>query len=162
MLNEVIFPSCSNWYHINKSLKSPQSCYFLKGQQRLNFKYHFTNLNTTKKSISLENKNSRFFKNYHYNICPVMWNQAERIYSKVRILWIRFANKNIDKGIILLCWIQVYLPIGLKVYLFVFGVSGIPWIFLYNDLLPSEDEVSDLQLLFSVRVPVFQSFPREK
>ena len=57
---------------------------------------------------------------------------------------------------------ELHLPIDLKVYLFVFGAFGIPWIFLYNDLLPSEDEVSDPQLLFSVHVPVYQSFPRKQ
>ena len=57
---------------------------------------------------------------------------------------------------------ELYLPIGLKVYLFVFGAFGIPWISLYNDLLPSEAEVSDPQLLFSVHVPVCQSFPKKQ
>ena len=98
---------------------------------------------------------------YHNNIGPIMWHKAERNYiQKVQYYKSDFQTKIMMKE--LFYYDELHLPIDLKVYLFGFGAFGIPWIFLYNDLLPSEDEVSDPQLLFSVHVPVYQSFPRKQ
>lgn len=77
-----ILPS-SNYVCLQINPGSPQSYCCLKGQN-LKVTHPLYWLNVTREhSISQQIKITNFKKMYHNNIEPIMWHQAEKLYSRL-------------------------------------------------------------------------------